>query len=59
MAASYDLIVEPMRREILARAFAIPARRVRLVRAELGDDAGILGAAAMALARVKADLSNE
>ncbi|ABQ26265.1 ROK family protein [Geotalea uraniireducens] len=59
VAASYDLIVEPMRREILARAFAIPARRVRLVRAELEDDAGILGAAAMALASVKSDLSNE
>lgn len=48
MAASFDLLVEPIRREILARAFAIPARRVRIVRGELGDDAGILGAAALA-----------
>ncbi len=54
VAASYDLIAGAMHREMLARAFAIPARRVRLVRAELGDDAGILGAAAMAMANVAA-----
>jgi glucokinase len=50
VTTSYDLLIEPMRREIVARAFAIPARRVRLMKGALGDDAGILGAAAMALA---------
>jgi glucokinase len=48
VAASFDLLAEPMRREIAARAFAVPARRIRIVKGELGDDAGILGAAALA-----------
>lgn len=48
VAASFDLLAEPMRREIAARAFAVPARRIRIVQGELGDDAGILGAAALA-----------
>ncbi|HLO26776.1 MAG TPA: ROK family protein [Geobacteraceae bacterium] len=48
VAASFDLLAEPIRREIHARAFAVPAERVRIVKGELGDDAGILGAAALA-----------
>ncbi|HEY6871603.1 MAG TPA: ROK family protein [Geobacteraceae bacterium] len=48
VAASFDLLAEPIRREILDRAFTVPARRVRIVKGELGDDAGILGAAALA-----------
>lgn len=48
VAASFDLLAEPMRREIRNRAFEVPAARVRIVRGELGDDAGILGAAALA-----------
>src|SRR6266571_1300589 len=48
MSASFDLLAEPMRREIAGRAFAVPARRIRIVKGELGDDAGILGAAALA-----------
>ncbi len=48
MSESYDLLYDPMRREIGNRAFALPARRVRIVKGELGDDAGILGAAALA-----------
>lgn len=50
VAASFDLLAEPMRRELTARAFPIPARRMKVVKSELGDDAGILGVAAMALA---------
>ncbi|WP_243373554.1 ROK family protein [Geotalea sp. SG265] len=50
VAASFGLLVEAMRREVVARAFPIPARRLRIIRSELGDDAGILGAAAMAMA---------
>lgn len=48
VAASFDLLAEPMRKEIRNRAFEVPATRVRIVRGELGDDAGILGAAALA-----------
>ncbi|KAF0218917.1 MAG: hypothetical protein FD174_2433 [Geobacteraceae bacterium] len=45
VSASFDLLAEPMRREIARRAFAIPAGRVKIIQCELGDDAGILGAA--------------
>jgi glucokinase len=48
MSESFDLLCEPMRREIGDRAFDLPARRMRIVKGELGDDAGILGAAALA-----------
>ena len=53
VAGSFELLVEPMQREIVRRAFSVPAARVRIVRGELGDDAGILGAAA--LFRVKGE----
>ena len=48
VAESFELLAAPMRREILARSFAIPAARVRVVKGELGDDAGVLGAAVTA-----------
>lgn len=48
VAASFELLAGPMRREIVSRAFAVPARRIEIVKGELGDDAGILGAAALA-----------
>lgn len=51
VAASFDLLAGPMRREIMNRAFEVPARRVRIVKGELGDDAGIIGAAALAFNR--------
>jgi glucokinase len=49
MAGSFDLLSGPMREEIGNRAFALPAGRVRIVAGDLGDDAGILGAAALAM----------
>jgi glucokinase len=52
VAESFDLLAESMRREIRSRAFAVPAARVRIVKGELGDDAGILGAAALAMKAV-------
>jgi glucokinase len=52
MSASFLLLAEPMRREIARRAFAIPAGRVEIARCQLGDDAGIVGAAAMAREQV-------
>ncbi|MBI4361904.1 MAG: ROK family protein, partial [Euryarchaeota archaeon] len=48
VAAGWDLFMPPARREMEARAFRIPARRVKLARARLGDDAGVLGAARLA-----------
>ncbi|HEX6278881.1 MAG TPA: ROK family protein [Pyrinomonadaceae bacterium] len=47
-SAGWDLFIEPLRAEISRRAFPHPAERVRLMRSELGDDAGILGAAFLA-----------
>lgn len=45
----WDLFIETTRQEMRKRAFQQPAERVKLVRAELGDDAGILGVARLAL----------
>jgi len=49
VAASFELLLGPMQHEILARAFAIPASRIKIVKGGLGDDAGLLGSAALAL----------
>ena len=43
-----DLLMEPARRIVKERAFPISARTVRIVTARLGDEAGVLGAAAFA-----------
>ncbi len=48
-AAGWELFIAPLRDEINKRAYREPAERVKLVRAKLGDDAGILGAAFLAL----------
>jgi len=48
-AAGWDLFADEMRSELDKRAFQQPAERVKLLRAVLGDDAGILGAARLAL----------
>jgi glucokinase len=48
-AAGWDLFIEHVRSEIQARAFRDPATRVKLVRASLGETAGILGGARVAL----------
>lgn len=47
-AAGWELFDSHMREQIASRAFAVPARRVQIVRAECGDDAGMLGAAHLA-----------
>lgn len=44
-AAGWDLFINHVQDQINKRAFEEPAKRAKLVRAELGDDAGILGAA--------------
>jgi len=46
VSQSFALMEEHITREINARAFRIPAQRAKLMQSELGDDAGLLGAAA-------------
>lgn len=47
-AGAWDLFIEHVRSEVKSRAFRHPAELVQIVRAELGDNAGILGAARVA-----------
>jgi glucokinase len=48
MSAAWDIFIEYTREQLMKRAFHEPASRVKLVRAKLGDDAGILGVASLA-----------
>ena len=48
VAGAWDLFIGPLSDEILRRSFPEPAERVKLIRAKLGDDAGILGVARLA-----------
>lgn len=48
VSAAWNLLVPNIEKEMFRRAFCQPAKRVKLVRARLGDDAGILGAAQLA-----------
>jgi glucokinase len=45
----WPLFIEATREEVVRRAFEVPARRTEIVQSVLGDDAGIVGAAAVAL----------
>ncbi len=49
MAKMGDLLLNPVRQVVRERAFSLSARAVRIVPAQLGDDAGVLGAAIFAL----------
>jgi glucokinase len=48
VSSAWDLFAQPTRDEVMRRAFPVPARRCQIVRAECGDDAGLLGAAWLA-----------
>lgn len=50
---AWDLFIGNTHAEVMKRAFDIPARRARIVPSELGDDAGMVGAAAVALQRTE------
>ena len=52
VSAAFDLFAPYAREEMMRRAFPVPAGRCRIVKAECGNDAGLLGAAWLALARV-------
>lgn len=45
VANGWDLFAKEMRQQVSERAFPVPAAQVKIVRAECGDDAGLLGAA--------------
>ncbi len=49
MAELGEMIIEPGRRMVAERAFSISSRVVRIVTAQLGNEAGVYGAAAYAL----------
>src|SRR6266404_5121627 len=48
VASAWELFQKHMHREIAERAFPVPAREVKVVPGECGDDAGLLGAAHLA-----------
>ncbi len=48
MAKMGDLLLNPARQVVRERAFALSAQAVQIVPAQLGDDAGVLGAAVLA-----------
>jgi glucokinase len=49
LSNGWALFEKHMNQQVIERAFPIPARRVKIVRAQCGDDAGLLGAALLAL----------
>lgn len=48
VSAAFDLFASQAREEMRRRAFPVPAQRCRIVKAECGDAAGLLGAAWLA-----------
>jgi glucokinase len=56
-AESLDLIRPWLEREMKSRAFDIPFRRMKIVRGELGEEAGLLGSARLAHDELTASVS--
>jgi glucokinase len=52
VANGWDLFEKHMHQQVAERAFPLLAARVKIVRAECGDDAGLLGAAKLGFAQV-------
>jgi glucokinase len=50
---AWPLFIGAARDEIRKRAFEVPAARTEIVPSRLGDDAGMVGAAAAALQRIE------
>jgi glucokinase len=48
MAKMGDRLLNPARRVVMERVFRLPAQAVRIVPAQLGDDAGVIGVAVFA-----------
>jgi glucokinase len=49
VSAAWEVFAQHARAEVRKRAFPVPAQRCRIERAKCGDDAGLLGAAWLAL----------
>ncbi|RNC68637.1 MAG: ROK family protein [Desulfuromonadales bacterium] len=49
VAACSDLFAETVRNEVLTRAFPLPGKRMRIVKAALGDNGGLIGIATLSL----------
>jgi glucokinase len=56
MAAIGDMLIAPGRRMVAERAFSVSSGTVRIVIAQLGNEAGIYGAAAFALEQVRREI---
>jgi glucokinase len=56
IAQAGELLFGPIRRTVAARAVALQAKTARIVPAELGDNAGVMGAAARALQQAERSL---
>jgi len=50
---AWDLFIGATHEEIMRRAFQVPAERTKIVPSQLGDDAGMVGAAAMAFQKMR------
>ncbi len=50
---AWPLFIDATREEIRNRAFEVPAARTQIVPSRLGDDAGLVGAAAVALQKLR------
>ena len=57
VANGWELFEESMLRTFTGRSFPAPAKRVKITRAECGDDAGLLGAAKLAFSSLLNSLS--
>jgi len=51
--AAGEALFEPIRQTVKKRAFEVPGKRARIVPSVLGDDAGVIGAAGVALSRAR------
>lgn len=53
VANRFDLLRDALESEVRTRAFPVPARRLKVLRATLGEEGGLLGSAALAMTRVR------
>ena len=53
LAQAGEKIMEPLRKECFRRTLLVPGKRMKIVLGKLGDDAGMIGAAGLALERLK------
>jgi glucokinase len=60
VANGWDLFAKDMLQQVVERAFPLPVAQVKIVRAECGDDAGLLGAARLGFDYLAgSDLAND